>query len=74
MVNARECDRCGEIYGEQKTIIFHPLEVWQDKEKRDLCHQCKNDLESFYDYEFGEIKEVKKLLKKKKNKSKSSNE
>lgn len=69
MVDAKECDRCEKIYGEQEyKILGSQGMVDRDGEKIDLCHQCKEDLEAFYNYEFEEIEEVKKLLKKKSKK------
>ena len=70
MADAKECDRCGEIYGKVKWIISHPFEISRENEKKDLCHNCEKDLEHFYDYEFEEIKDVKKLLKKGSDKKK----
>ena len=70
MVNARECDRCGEIYGEQEAMIFHPLEIWQNKEKRDLCSDCEREFDNFYNYEYEKIKDVEKIIKEAKKDSK----
>ena len=67
MVDAKECDRCEAIYGEQEFKIWGSQGmIDRDGNKIDLCYQCKEDLESFYDYKFEEIEEVKKLLSKKK--------
>jgi len=70
MADAKECDRCGRIYGEIEERFINPLEIWNDKEKRDLCPQCERDLESFYNYEFEKIEDIKTIinkLKKRKN-------
>jgi len=67
MVNAKECDRCGKIYGETGGTLFKSMGIVdRDEEEVDLCRSCEEDLESFYNYEFEEIEEVKKLLKKRK--------
>lgn len=66
MVNAKECDRCGEIYGAKESRFLGSQGMTdRDGKKIDLCFSCEEDLENFYNYEFEKIEEVKKLLKKK---------
>lgn len=62
MVNAKECDRCGEIYGDFNPKLLGDMGlVDRDGEKVDLCPSCLEELEFWYGNEIEEfIKKYKK--------------